>query len=164
MGWSKLKLVKKAYGVFGLTSNEGFDLSAEQIQDGVSSMNAMMASWNIAGLRLGYPPDSEEPEQDSGIPDWANQAVYLNLGIELAASIGREVSPRIASMALKAYQRISTRVNKPRSKMRLSQPAGAGNRVHGDGGSKKFIETLVTTDTEEDIELGDSELDLGPGE
>lgn len=160
MGWSKLDLITKAFGVCGLASE---DLSAEALQDGLSSLDALMAVWDAAGVRLGYPlsatPTSGDVSEDSGIPDWANRAVFMNLGIELAAGIGREVSPRIAMMAKQAYNRLLARVaDPPRMRFPDTLPAGAGNKPWrgGNGGSSRFIQ-----DEDDGIDAGpDSELEF----
>ena len=79
MSWTKRQLIVQAYSELGL-ADYVFDLSADQLADAMRKMNSMMATWNAKGIRLGYPmPNSAsggDLDDDSAIPDSANEAVY----------------------------------------------------------------------------------------
>lgn len=159
MGWSKRDLVKKAYGALGLAAYD-FDLSPDQLQDGLSSLDAMMALWDAQGIRLGYPcsatPTSGDLNQDSGLPDFAVQAVFLNLALELAPSVGREVSPRIAAKADRGHSTLLALAAAPISmQVRPGTPAGAGHKPWR-GTIRRFLDAC-----DDDIAINeDSELEV----
>ena len=160
MGWTKRNLVKKAYSSIGLSSVD-FDLPAEQLLDGLLSLEAMMASWDSAGLRLGYPivaePVEGDLDQQAGVPDYAYRAIYMKLAIELAANIGREVSSRFAAMAKEAYDRLVA-VQAAPIPMRYpsTMPSGAGNKPWAG-----TLRPYLVDEDDDNIDAGeDSELDF----
>jgi hypothetical protein len=54
MGWSKQDLIDQAFQQIGLAGYV-FDLSPEQLQSALKTLDTMMATWNGRGIRLGYP-------------------------------------------------------------------------------------------------------------
>lgn len=155
MGWTKRKIIEKAFGAFGLDS--AFGLPPDQLQSGLDSLNAMMGHWDSEGVHLGFNLNGDL-ESDSGIDVSRVRAVYTNLGVELAAGLGREVSPRIAGIASQTYDRLKALANRQRV-MRLpsTMPLGAGRKGwRGSiGGSGRVFadETADTTNTDTDGEL-----------
>jgi hypothetical protein len=155
MGWTKRKIVEKAFSAFGLDS--AFGLPPDQLQGGLDSLNAMMGQWDSEGIRLGFNLDGDL-ESDSGIDVSRVRAVYTNLGVELAASLGREVSPRISGIASQTYDRLKALANRQRV-VRLPSivPLGAGCKGWrgsvGDAGRVFADDTVDTTDTDTDGEL-----------
>lgn len=155
MGWTKRKIVEKAFSVFGLDS--AFGLPADQLQGGLDSLNAMMGQWDSEGIRLGFNLDGDL-ESDSGIDVSRVRAVYTNLGVELAASLGREVSSRITGIASQSYERLKALANRQRTMLLPNTvPLGAGRKGwRGSiGGSGRVFadETVDTTNTDTDGEL-----------
>ena len=131
MGYSKRQFVTKAFGEIGLASY-AFDLSPAQLQDAVERLDSMMAAWNAKGIRLGYPLSSSPQEADldaaSGVPDSANEAIALNLGIRLAPGYGKIVSQDTKIMAKAAYDTLMSRAAMPHERQFPKMPAGAGNK------------------------------------
>lgn len=132
MAWTKRLLVQKAYGDLGLAAY-AFDLSPDEMEDGVLTMDAMMASWEAEGIRLGYQatldPLSADPDQDSGLPDWANTAVYKNLAIQQASAFGKAVNPSLAVAAKRAFDAMVGLLaanNVPQMQFKGNLPIGAG--------------------------------------
>lgn len=129
--WKKRLIVNKAFNDLALAGYT-FDLSPEEIQDAILSLDAMMASWETYGIRIGYnatvDPEDADPDQDSGIPDWANKAAYKNLAIDLAASFGKAVPPSLAVAAKVAYDGMLGLIaaNPPQMQFRGNLPIGAG--------------------------------------
>jgi hypothetical protein len=132
MAWTKRQFVEAAFEEIGLAAYV-YDLQPEQLNGALRRMDAMLATWNTKGIRLGYPLPStaggSDLDEDSNVPDAANQAIILNLAIQLAPGFGKQVSQdtkRNAKDAYCALLMISTRP--PEMQMPGSMPAGAGNK------------------------------------
>lgn len=146
MSWTKRQFVEAAFEEIGLASYV-FDLQPEQMNMALRRMDAMMATWNTKGIRLGYPLPStangSDLDDDSNLPDAANQAVILNLAIQLAPGFGKQVSQDTKRNAKDAYRgllMISTQP--PEMQMPGSMPSGAGNKPW-QGVDREFLEEPV---------------------
>lgn len=165
MGWTKQQLVLKAFGATGLVEHDGTDIVPEMLQDGLSSLDALMAQWDSQGFRLGYlaseDPTSGDLSQDSGLPDWAVRAVYMNLALELAGGLGREVSPRVAAIATQSLDALRSMFAAPTPYRGSSIPMGAGHKPWPGTG---FSILDLTDEDEDDLDGGsdtvDSDLDF----
>lgn len=132
MGWTKRQFVAQAFEEIGLASYV-FDLSPEQMESALRRLDSMMATWNSKGIRLGYPipssPQDSNLDAETGVPDSANEAIYLNLGIRLAPSFGKTVSADTKAAAKMAYDSLLSRAAMPmEQQMPAHMPAGAGNK------------------------------------
>jgi hypothetical protein len=132
MSWTKRQFISQAFHEIGLASYV-FDLSPEQLNTALLSLDSMMASWNAKGIRVGYPlssnPESADIASDTGVPDAANEAIYLNLALRLAPAYGKTVSPDTKFSAMVAYQGLISKVAKPIEKQYDGMlPVGAGNK------------------------------------
>lgn len=159
MGWTKQELIVQAFEAIGLASYV-FDLSPEQLQSALRQLNGMMATWNTKGIRVGYAgsatPGSDGLSDASGIPDWATEAVYTNLGLRLAGTVGKAVSPELRTSAKQGYDLLLSRAAKPpEMQMPGTMPAGAGQKAWGES----FGPFLTPPDDE--LDAGpDAELDF----
>lgn len=134
MGWTKGDLVSGGYEEIGLP-NYTFNLPPEQLNQALKRLDAMMASWNSQGIRIGYnlpasPTDSDLTD-DSGLPDAAYQAVVANLGIRIAPSIGKTVSVETKQVASDSYDALLSWCaanNVPEMQFPSTFPVGAGNK------------------------------------
>ena len=86
MAKTKGDLVLKALRKAGLYSNATLtDADPQAIEDAINDLEDMMAAWQAKGIELGYQfADTENgimplPDDDSGIPAWANDGVALKL-------------------------------------------------------------------------------------
>ena len=129
MSYTKLELVKGALAEIGL-SDYAFDLSAEQIDQALARLDAMMAEWNGRGVRLGYPvavnPSGLEGSDDSGIPDVAYEAVITNLAVRIAPNYGKAVSAETRATATRGMNTLFTRSARPKPARLGAMLAGAG--------------------------------------
>ncbi len=129
--FSKRNLVNMAFNDLALAGYI-FDLTPDEMQTAVLTMDSMMALWETQGIRVGYAmttdPDSADLDQPSGIPDWMNMAVYKNLAIMMAASFGKAVPPSLAVAAKTAYDWVLGLVasNPPQMQFKGNLPMGAG--------------------------------------
>jgi hypothetical protein len=130
MGWTKRQFVERAFreiGVFG-----GFDLDPDMLIAAGNDLDAMMAMWNARGLRLGYPlssPSSFNIDEDTHLTDEATEAVYKNLAVRIAPTIGRQVQPETKLTARAAYMALlALSTQPPEMRLPTTLPAGAGNK------------------------------------
>ena len=132
MGWTKRQFIEQAFDEIGLASYV-FDLGPEQMQSALRRLDMMMASWNALGLRLAYPlpsnPQDSDLDEETNVPDSANQAIYANLAIKLAPSYGKQVMPETKVSAKEAYNTLLSRAAMPmEQQMPGTMPSGAGNK------------------------------------
>lgn len=155
MGKSKRYLVMKAFKAMGLASEDS-DVSADQLQDALTSLNDMLAEWTTVGIRLGDNRDGDL-NADSGIPDWANRAVWSNLAVELAAGIGRDLEPRVVGMAERGYNHLLAKEAVPIPyRIPDTLPAGAGNKPWRENGREFLVddnEDNIDADTDSELEF-----------
>jgi len=106
MSWTKRQLIEAALGEIGISS-DNFDIPPEDYQRALARLDSMIAMWNAKGLVVGYPiasnPTTADLDEDSNIPDLANEAVFLNLAIRLAPSYGKVIPQDTKTNALYAY-------------------------------------------------------------
>ncbi|MCY1423361.1 P22 tail accessory factor [compost metagenome] len=132
MGWTKRDLIEQAFAKIGLAGYV-FDLSAEQLQDALYQLDAMMAEWDGNNIKLGYPltltPGNADLDQDSNLPPYAVQAVFLNLGIRLGSDFGKDIPPRTLVAAKQGYDGLLAKAAFPQQQqLPGSMPRGAGQK------------------------------------
>ena len=130
--WTKRELIREAFAELGLAAYE-FDVSADEEQTALRRLDTMLATWEAKGVRIGYAfpsgPDASDPDDESGIPDAAVEAVYLNLATRLAGGFGKAVSPTLAGTAADAYNALLIRAATPAAQqLPETMPRGAGSR------------------------------------
>lgn len=109
-----------------------FDTTPEEMQSIVLTLDSMMATWEMQGIRVGYnrtlDPLDADPDQDSGLPDIANETVYLNLGIAEAPSYGKAIPQALAFRAKQGYDALLglCLADPPQMQFKGNLPIGAG--------------------------------------
>lgn len=132
MGWTKRQFIEAAFEEAGLGSYV-FDLTPEQLQVALRKLNAMMATWNAKGIRLGYPlpssPNGDDLDDVVSVPDRAHEAMILSLAVRLAPGFGKAMSPDTKVAAREAYNAMLAYYAQP-LEMTYSGtlPVGAGNK------------------------------------
>lgn len=135
MGWSKRAIIQSAYAELGISTVRGFDLTPEDYQEGNQRLDGLMQRFYQQGYRLGYPSPATfgtgDLDTDSGIPEGANEAVYLSLAIRLAPTLGKAVSLDTTKAHAAAMMAMARGFSDPIPQRRTNNdaPAGAGNRV-----------------------------------
>lgn len=132
MSWTKRQFVNQAFDELGYSSY-AYSLPDDQINVAKQRLDSMMATWNGKGLRVGYSLNSTQTSSDidieTEVPDYAFEAIYTNLAIRLAPSIGKTVPGALLKTAREAYKALLMR-----SKVKIPQqfpetlPRGAGNK------------------------------------
>ena len=137
MAWTKRQFIEQAFEEIGLASYT-FDLSPEQMQAALRRLDAMMATWYGAGISLGYPlpasPQDSDLDTDTTVPAISNEAIYTNLALKIAPTLGKIVSTDTKASAKAAYQGLLQRAAMPcEIQLPGTMPAGAGNKPWRDG-------------------------------
>ncbi len=133
MSWTRRQFVTQAFSELGYASYV-YDLEPEQLQDARIKLDAMIGTWNGLGIQIGYPlptsPESSDLDEETEVPDWAAEAIYLNLAIRLAPTIGK-IAPQETKVAAKAaYTNVLRNQTVPNQKrFPGTLPAGAGNKT-----------------------------------
>lgn len=133
MSWTKRQFVIQAYRAIGL-ADYVYDLTAEELQDALYSLDALMAEWNGIGIRLSYPlpsaPDLADLDENTSVPDRANSAIYNNLAMRIAPGLGKNILPELRQAAYSGFLALVKNAAEPYS-MQLPGdfPLGAGNKL-----------------------------------
>lgn len=116
----------------GIAPHE-YDAKPEWLESGMRMLDAMMATWNAKGIRLGYPlpssPEGSDLDAETEVNDAANEAIYLQLAIRMAPSFGRAMSPSLQSNAGDALRALFALSTRPIEQQITSLPAGAGHKT-----------------------------------
>lgn len=130
MAWTKREFIVAALEEIGLTS--AYDLAADELAASLKRLDNMMATWNANGLRLGYPlpdtPSASNIDDNTNVPDRANEAIVTNLAVKLAPMYGKTVSQDTKVSASQAYRVVANYAVAPlpRAMPNDAVPAGAG--------------------------------------
>lgn len=132
MSWTKRQFVEQAFEEVGYATY-AYDLQPEQLQAGLRRLEAMIATWNGRGIRLGYPlssnPNNANLDDATNVPDASNEAIYSNLAIRVAPIIGKTCSAETNKTARSAYMELLSRFTMPKEmQMPGTMPSGAGNK------------------------------------
>ena len=133
MGWTKRQFIEQAFEEIGLASYV-YDLTPEQLDSALRRLDAMVAGWNANGVRIAYPlvnsPEDSDLDADTGAPDYANEAIYLNLAVRLGPGFGKAVTVETKSAADAAYNNLANQVAFPTPERQLpgTMPRGQGTK------------------------------------
>lgn len=151
MSWTKKQLIDYAFNELGLSSYT-YDMMPEQFEIALNKLDAMIALWNSTGVNIGYnlsDINTSNINQYSGLPDFINEAVYLNLAIKLAPSYGKVLSQDTKVSAKLAYnQALNNLVTVIPMQRDAFTIAGAGNRHYGNN--------LFLPQSAEELEISNS--------
>jgi len=130
MSWTKREFVNQAFEEIGFAY--GYDLDPDQLQSALSKLDGMMAQWNGKGIRLSYPlpssPTNSTLDQETEVPDYANEAIYLNLALRIAPGFGKVPARELKQFAKQAYNVLLSRSTIPSERQITDLPKGAGNK------------------------------------
>lgn len=132
MGYSKRQFIEAAFEEIGLASYV-FDLQPQQLESALRRLDAMMADWNGKGIRVGFPisasPQQSDLDEQTYVPDMANQAIITGLAVRLAPSYGKQVMPSTLAIAKSSYDTLLAKAAMPpEQQFPDTLPSGAGNK------------------------------------
>jgi hypothetical protein len=129
--WTKQQLIEQAFAELALAGYV-FDLDADTLESALRQLDTMMAEWSGAGISIGYAlpatPDDSNIADDSGIPDTANRAVYMNLAVQSAAGRGKSLTAQTIAAATRGYNALLGAAVTPTSQSSGMPLIGAGNK------------------------------------
>lgn len=128
-GATRQEIIDLAYLGCGMSKGM-FGRTPEEYSDALALLNAMMAEWPYS--LLGYNMDDDASgniEDESGVSKSYSGMVADCLCEPLAASIGKELSPRQGAKIKRSYSRLCSIVAAiPEAPYARNTIAGAGNR------------------------------------
>lgn len=132
MSYSKRQFVTAAFEEIGLAAYV-FDLQPQQLESAMRRLDAMMAEWNAKGIRLSYPiptsPENSDLDEETTVPDSANEAIITNLAVRIAPGFGKTVMPDTKATAKQGYNTLLSRAAMPMEmQLPAMTPGGAGNK------------------------------------
>ena len=133
MSWTKRQYVRQAFASIGIADYD-FDLQAEQLENALWLLDSMMATWNAKMVPLSFPisttPENSDLDSETNVPDRANEAIYLNLALRIAPTLGKQVTPELKAAAWYAYNNLLSWAMTQPKQMSLpnTMPLGAGNK------------------------------------
>lgn len=165
MSWTKRQIVEKAYGEIALAGYV-FDLSPEELDAALISLDAMMGVWTGEDLEVGYQfgltPQDSNLDQDSGLPLWAMAAAFKGLAIDLAGSKGKAVPRTLAATYKRAMSVVEANIARQQLQSQQfpsTMPRGAGNKTWRGGGIDRPFMTPPDTSP---LQIGnDGNLNFG---
>lgn len=125
---TKRRIVEDAFGELALAGYV-FDLDPAETQAAMRRLDAMMASWDEQGIRLGYAqglPSEGDLDDEAGIPAHAIEPVTANLAVRIAAGYGKTLSLPTLTAARDGLNRLRNAAAMPRSRQIPDLPRGAG--------------------------------------
>ena len=133
-GQSKGSVIERAFELCGMIGFE-FGREPEEINLGLRHLNAIMKRWPWTMVDYEQPTYGEGlPEDPSGLPDDAVDAVAGELAKSIAAAFGTAISPHGLSVIKQAYDvylATYAPANVPTMKFPNKTPRGMGHRSWG---------------------------------
>lgn len=132
MSYTRRQFVEAAFEECGMAAYT-FDLTPQMLESACRRLDAMMATWNARGIRVGFPlplsPENTDLDLETGVPDSANQAIITNLAVTIAPSFGKQASVHTMAAAKNSYDTLlALSAVPPEYQFPRTLPAGAGNR------------------------------------
>lgn len=134
MGWTKQQFILQAFDELGFGS-DAYSIGTDQLNLALIKLEAMMGRWAGKGVHVRYPIaadiDSASLSTTTNVPDAANEAIYKNLAVKLAPSLGKAVSQLLNKEAIDTYKDLVSFADSeelPVMQMPGYVPLGAGNR------------------------------------
>lgn len=143
MGWTRRQFVVQAFEEIGYASYV-YDLESEQLESAGRRLDAMVSTWNGKGIRLGYPlpssPEIADLDAETEVPDYANEAIYVNLALRVAPTVGKSLSPETKILASATYKLLLQRAARPlEQQLPDTMPSGAGKKPWRNNNNSPFL-------------------------
>ncbi|MGL5487881.1 MAG: packaged DNA stabilization gp4 family protein [Shewanella sp.] len=142
---TKGDIVRAALRKAAIASNATLtDVEPESMADGLFDLELMMSELDGNGIRVGFilagdnPP---QPDDNSGLPDWALAPVIANLCVYVLPDYVRDANPIIASRAAFGMQTLvksTANITTPKYRYPNGWPMGSGNILYRRVGIRYF--------------------------
>lgn len=148
MSWTKRQYINEAFTELGLAEYV-YDLTPAEMQSALRRLDAMMASWEAQGIRVGYPmagtPGASDIDAETTVPEVASTPIITNLAIQLAPSFGKSAAPETQAVARKSLSTLSnTTTSIPEMQFPSTLPRGAGQKPWRGGYQNPFFPRPVS--------------------
>jgi hypothetical protein len=120
-----LEIINRSMSIIGVKSS-GVDLSTDEINDAIESMNDMMLALDVEGIRLGF-NIVESSSDEITAPDWSYGMMKYNLALLLADEYNKNVTASLVAVANKYMMAVRNRV------VNISQPIFSDTLPIGSG-------------------------------
>jgi hypothetical protein len=121
-----LDIINRSMSLIGVKSS-GVDLSDDEINDAIESMNDMMLALDVEGIRLGYDVVTSSSDEITA-PDWSYGMMKYNLALLLADEYNKNVTQSLATFANKYMMVVRNRiVNISQPRFSDTLPTGSGH-------------------------------------
>jgi hypothetical protein len=132
MSYTKADIVSQALEEIGYASYI-YDVMPEQQESVMRVLDAMFATWNDKGIRVGYASSSSVNGSSLTtvirIPNGVFEAAYTNLAIRIAPRFGKTVTAETKRAAREGYEVLLKAVAQPiEQQFRSEMPVGQGNK------------------------------------
>lgn len=134
----KIELVQGAYEqieIWGVTTNP----TGSEAVIALKRLNSMMLHWENKNVFLGWNVGADDANDESGVPDWSEEAIITNLAVRLLPAYGKTATREQAGHAADAFQAISLRCY-DNMEYPDTMPVGAGNQRYGYSSRRFFVE------------------------
>ena len=150
MAWTKQDIIRGALAEIGVAAYD-FDLTPDQQQEALRRLDGVIAEFTRTNVLFPYAvpssPDGGTITDDSGVPDWAIEAVRLSLACRIAPSYGKQAMPGTIAERKTAMNALYARQPIPEKSLDVhSVPAGAGTIWRGG-----WPENIYLTDTSDSL-------------
>lgn len=116
-----------------------------EVETALKRFNGMMLDWENKGVHLGWNIGSNNPNDESGLPDWCFEAVVTNLALKIMPIYGKLATKDQRDEAADSYTAICLccvgDMEYPDT-----MPVGAGNQRYGYSSRRFFVEKNPKTD------------------
>lgn len=148
MSWTKRQIVEKAFEEIGYATYT-YDVSADQLQSALERLDAMVAFWKSQGADLDYEVPSSIGGSDLDDDTLINThmiALYTNLALHIAPTVGKIPSKQTKINAHKTYQELLNRTGtRYQTQLPNTLPVGQGNAAWQRQISEFFKQSRSTT-------------------
>ena len=106
---------------------DNIDIEPNEMNDGISTYNNLIAQLQIDGVTFGA-SKVDDKEDDTEVPDWAQEMIETQIAIRLADEFNRPVTSVLAARTSRALKAVMRMVRRQRqSAFPNTLPVGSGN-------------------------------------
>lgn len=125
---TKGKIAELAAKQLGITTRTS-SATPEELQDIIDFMDTWAASQNAIGRRVGYNFTGNDPNTESGLPDWAEQGFWASVAVMMCPYFEKSATAELQAMARVGMATIyNETIAQQEVKYPNRMPVGTGSR------------------------------------